>query len=443
MSYEKFKSLALAVLVLTSIILTLSIWNYQPHYETRDEDYIHEVSISETREAADLIKPTKLLFHGIGTHFGTTGEKHTNDVMKELGNWTFYEPKNISKTLNEKEFDQVLHGSNRTELVFPSFIPFSTMNMILNFSHSKVPNAVFDRIVVSQVNMREKKATVYFVSTKERLIFASQAVAPTLPSFKKSFMDNAFKWGEYVPRKLGGTGKLFLPLENPVLHRYKYYPDYIEAEKFKDALFTDPSFVKKGSKTNSEEYTDGSSLMRVYYDTNKIFYVNPAREPDSTQNGTLQQLIDKSINFVNEHSGWTDQYRLFEAEPGSSKIGYRLFIKGKPVFNDQGMAKIEQIWGKEQIYQYTRPYFTLDISLPSEEEKLELADGLTALNQVKQQKNFNPKLLEDMAVGYYLQHDPQTSKIIVLEPGWFYKYGGQWKQVPQESLTGGNADGLE
>ncbi|WP_338752383.1 YycH family regulatory protein [Bacillus sp. FJAT-52991] len=443
MNYEHIKNIVLVALVFTSILLTLSIWNYQPSLETIEDDYIHEVSIGETREAVDLIKPSKVLYHDGDRHFGTTNEKEIDNMMKELQKWTFNEPKNISSTITDKEFDQLVYGSNKMELVFPTFIPFYTINTLWSFHDQKVPNAVFDRIVISRMNTKDKKTNVYFVSMNERLVFESQVSSATLGAFKRNYSNQAPKWDVYLSKELEDDRQLFLPEGSSSLMRYKYYPDDIDTVKFKDALFTDPSIVRKGTKPEGEEYTDGSSLMEVNYESKTIEYVNPAKEPEAVRSGELHGLIDRSINFVNEHSGWTDQYRLFEATPGSPQISYRLFIDGQPVFNEQGMAEIKQNWNKEQIYQYDRPYFTLDISIPSEADEVKLQDGSAAFNQVKQQKNFDLKLLEDMVVGYDLHHDPQTDKILVLEPAWFYKYDGHWKKLLWNEGTEDTVHGLE
>ncbi|RJS60946.1 two-component system activity regulator YycH [Bacillus sp. PK3_68] len=450
MNYEKIKSIGLALLVAISIILTLSIWSYQPNYDTIKRDNIHEVSsISETKEASHLVKPSTVLFHKDDEHYGSTRDIEVDEIMKEIQTWTFTNTVDVSSRITEKEFGELLHGENRLELLFPAFIPFYTMSTITTFEDDSVPNAVFDRIIITNINTREKQATVYFVSTKERLVFRSEASSTNLSAFKKQFIKDAEKWEPYVHYPLATNEQLFLPEKQPVLSSYKYLPDEIDIEDFKDLLFSDPSLVKKGLKTNGEEYTDGSTLMKVDYLKRMIFYVNPAKESEINNPGSLHDLLDKSIKFINEHSGWTDQYRLFKATPGSSEIGYRLFKNGLPVFDgqsmsaDQDMAEIVQVWGQDKIYKYTRPYFTLDISLPSEGEEVTLPDSASALKQVKKLEHFKPALLEDMAVGYQLLPDPESSKILVLEPSWFYKYGGRWKHLSFTEKTEGKVHGLE
>ncbi|KKB37441.1 YycH family regulatory protein [Bacillus thermotolerans] len=446
MNYEKIKSIVLGVLVLLSIIFTLGIWNYQPNYDPITEDNIHEVaSISEMREEADVIKPSTILYHTENEHYGTAGRNEMNAIIKELQEWSFVDIVNVSPSISERGFKELLYGKDRVELKFPTFIPFYTIDNVLNFEDGDTPNAVFDRIIISEVNRQARQAVVYFVSTKERLVFRSSASAESMPAFKKQFMDKAEEqWETYQHIKLeGASDPLFLPEESPRLKREKYLPDELNVEDFKDLLFEDPSLVKKGTSGEGEEYTDGSSLMEVNYDTNTISYVNPAIESETTTPGSLHELVDKSIQFVNEHSGWSDQYRLFEAEPGSASISYRLYKNGVPVFNKGNMAEIMQIWGKSDIYMYVRPYFTLDISLPSEAEEITLPNSTSALEQIQSMEDFDAALLEDLIVGYELQQDPQSSKVLVLEPAWFYKYNGRWDKLSFTTQTGGNAYGLE
>lgn len=246
MNYEKIKSIGLALLVAISIILTLSIWSYQPNYDTIKRDNIHEVSsISETKEASHLVKPSTVLFHKDDEHYGSTRDIEVDEIMKEIQTWTFTNTVDVSSRITEKEFGELLHGENRLELLFPAFIPFYTMSTITTFEDDSVPNAVFDRIIITNINTREKQATVYFVSTKERLVFRSEASSTNLSAFKKQFIKDAEKWEPYVHYPLAANEQLFLPEKQPVLSSYKYLPDEIDIEDFKDLLFSDPSLVKK------------------------------------------------------------------------------------------------------------------------------------------------------------------------------------------------------
>ena len=213
----------------------------------------------------------------------------------------------------------------------------------------------------------------------------------------------------------------------------------IDVNKFKNALFSDPSDVRKSQLANLEEFTDGSSLMRVNKLTNYFSYINPAEESNLTD--SPHELIRKSIDFINSHAGWTDQYHYFNINSDTSMVSYILYKNGLPVFNDDGMTEITQYWGKDEIYKYLRPYFTLDVSLPWA-LKVKLPNGYQVLDYIKNNPDIKPKMLQDFMIGYKLSKDPQTPQTVILEPSWYYLDSGSWIRLSIDE-AGGTTGGLE
>ncbi|MGG1481982.1 two-component system activity regulator YycH [Bacillus smithii] len=440
--YENIKSVILAVLVVASAILTWNIWTYQPDYETINNHYLYEVEISENRDASSLIKPVKIIFHKEGAHYGTVNERDIDTMMKELMKWKFYDFRNVSRYFNQKELQRLVNGNGRVDIEYSAQVPLKMYQNVLHFEDKKLPNGTFDHIILNDMNTAGSEATVYFVSVHNKAVYKTTIASSQLKEWKKIYLTKVNDKKEYSAYKFK-TGTVYLPKEKTTMIRYKYIPDFIETEKFKDALFSDPHFVKKNVNSEGEEYTDGSSLMRVNYTNNMMFYVNPAQEAELGHISDLNDLMGKSIQFVNEHGGWTDKYRYFDSDLKESKIVYRLFVNGYPVFNENGMAEIQQYWGKEKIYKYERPYFTLNISLPSETVEITLPSAQEALDFLSKQPDFNPDLLEDMEIGYQLIRSPQTPKILILEPAWYYKYGESWFPLTNKNSGGGNQSGLE
>jgi regulatory protein YycH of two-component signal transduction system YycFG len=223
--------------------------------------------------------------------------------------------------------------------------------------------------------------------------------------------------------------------------KYKYYPDYLDSGKFKEALFNDPSFVQKSFIPEGEEFTDGSSKMNIYDNENLLFYVNPIEE--SEFKGNAVEILQRGIEFVNEHGGWTDPYRYVGMDEWNRKITFRLYSSdGYPVFNEKGMSEIIEVWGRNEITKYLRPNFSLDLPLRTEMSEITTPSGTEIYEFLTTQKNFNPDLLEDLTLGYQMEKDPKEPKLIVLEPSWFYKYNDIWGQIRLDYVRGGR-DGLE
>lgn len=444
MNYEKIKSAALALLVLISLAFTWGIWNYKPSYETitdSSDTIVKEVEIGQQRKISTLLKPSKILAHLQNEHYGTVAEEELTWLTEEMASWTFYEPENVSDLLNEQEFNELLTGDSHVELFFSGSIPFNTIKNILAFDHSDVPSAVFDRMVI-QVEEQSNSASVYFVSVQERLVFKSRIESASLAEFNMRYLVQSDRLEPYIAHQIPNGPLLFVRKEAPLLYMPQYLPEQIEAETFKKALFTDPSYVKRGSSSRSDEYTDGSSLMSVNRSTGVITYLNLALENEIGQKMALSTLIDKSISFVNDHNGWVDEYRLFSTTPGSSIISYRLFLGDYPVFNEQGMAELSQTWGRERVYQYKRPSFIIQLDSPLQETEapIELESGEEAISKVLSQE-IDASLLTDMQIGYEMIVERESPKILAFEPSWYYKYNGTWQRLV--TGEGGAADGLE
>lgn len=448
MNYETIKSAALALLVLISLAFTWGIWNYQPSYQTitgsAGESIVTEVEMGEERKISDLLKPSRLISHQERSHYGTIAKQDLDWVMKEMREWTFMEPENISNSLNEAEFLKLLSSDSHVELFFSSPIPFNTFKTMVSFNDKTVPNAVFNRIVITEAE-EKNKVFVYFVSVQERLVFKSEVQTNSLREFKQRYVENHDRLESYISYQVPNGARLYVRKEPPVLNIQRYLPEQIDADTFKRALFNDPSYVQRSSSGEGEGYiTDGTSFMRINGSAGTVRYVNPSVIPEPMP---LDQLIEKSIDFVNEHHGWVDSYRLFQTKPGSTAISYRLFLGDFPVFSSPGMAsmtELSQTWGRERIYQYDRSSFIveLDKPVPAGTETVELKSGQEALNEVLKLEEMDPKLLTDMRIGYEMTVKQEALKVVgTFEPFWYYQYGDAWQKLVTDE--GGRVDGLE
>ncbi len=442
MKYETVKSLILAVLVITSVVLTWNLWTYQPKYEFIDKKIMHEVSISDPKEATELIRPIRVLFHMNGQHYGTVEDRHIDKILEDLSTWTLYGLNTEKVDRTPKQVKEIYESTNHLEITFPDIVPFELYKGVLHIDveDEKLPPSSFDRIIV-QLDGREEEGTVYFFATEEGILFKSSVNKELLTSLREAVQQHVHEYEKYEKVTFSEDREDYLIAEPIELPSYKYLSDYIDPERFQNALFSDPDFVRRDVLTDGEHFTDGSALMKVNYTTNMIFYINPSHELAPGTSLPNKHVLEKSIDFVNDHAGWTDQYRYFNKIINRQEVSFRLFKKGYPVFNKDGMAEIKQNWGREKIYQYRRPYFILDASLP-EQPKVTLPTGKQALNQLRDDPEFEMSSLQQMLIGYRLTIDPDNPKVLALEPTWYYLYNGSWQCLDPKEIRRTD-DGLE
>ncbi|MED3561144.1 YycH family regulatory protein [Bacillus xiapuensis] len=440
MRYENIKSAILTILVLVSIVLTWNLWSYQPNYETmKNQNTVAEVTLSEKQEAQKILKPDQIIYHINGHHYGTSNTDELESIMKKLGQWTFLDVENYTTKVGN--FNNFVHENGKAEIIFPGEIPISLYRSVLNFEERKIASFNFDRIIINVENSSKDFGTVYFASSEHQQVFISHISSGLLKGFQKDFYKKAVNLPSYFAYKPTNKRTIFLPESETEMMEYRYLPRTLNSNEFKKALFDDPSFVQKSILPHGEEYTNDSSKLNVYYDSNMLVYVNPTVENMYPSNS--YDLVKKSIDFVNEHGGWTDPYRYVAKDESNQTVIFRLYsMDGYPVYNDQGASEIKEVWGKNAIMKYVRPNISLDLPLRSETKKMILPSGREAIKVLESQKNYHPELLKKIMLGYRMERDSQENKIILLEPAWFYQYDDTWVQITMGN-QGGFKHGLE
>ncbi|MGE7648542.1 YycH family regulatory protein [Peribacillus frigoritolerans] len=444
MNFERAKSIILIILVGTSIFLTWSIWTYEPEYDPFEQSSEFIKIKSDVQIVSDVIKPVSILFHGNGQHFQTSNPAEINEMEKQFSQWRFRGIKEISVNRLQRKFDDFVHEDGSIEIEFSDDIPISLYKTVLNITDKEVPKLSFDRIIIKQKNISGNESAVYFVSYDRRKIYQGMVDSKKLRNFMDSFYRGSYyKYPKYTAETINSKRTLFVP-ENPVeINRLQYYIDSLDIGDLKSALFINPKYVRQEPVSVGEEYTDGTRLMTVNKENYLISYINPAQK--SKLFDSSSDLLQKSIDFINEHAGWeNNNYRFAYMSENEQRVVFRLFVNGYPAFNESGMTEIEQIWGKEEIYSYDRPYFKLDSVLPSVGSAKTLPSGKEVVNQLKSKDNIDFKSVEDISIGYKLDKslDSKLVTLVTLEPTWYYRIGDKWFIVPFDD-TGGDRSGLE
>ncbi|MCL6572791.1 MAG: hypothetical protein K6T88_14090, partial [Bacillus sp. (in: Bacteria)] len=386
-----------------------------------------------------IIRPDKVLFHVKDQHYGTTNAEELDKVIKELSQWTFFDVKKYTDDL--EDIKELIHGSGNTEIVFPGEVPIELYRSVLTIEGKKVPSFNFDRIIINVENLQKENGIVYFVSTENQQVYISHISSANLSKFNSDFYKKVTHYPLYFAFDATETRRIFLPEGETEMLTYKYLPVTLNSEEFKEALFNDPSFVQKSLVPQGEEYTNGSSKMEVNYDSNILRYVNPTADDNNLNNA--YDLVKRSIDFVNEHGGWTDPYRFVSKDEFNRSVTFRLYSNdGYPVFNDKGISEISEVWNRDEISKYERPNISLELPLTTEMQKVIKPSGHDVLEVMQSKKDFKPELLEEMILGYRMEKDSVEKLLILLEPAWFYRYDKTWGEITMEDL-GGLKYGLE
>ena len=440
MTYEKVKTIILAVLVLVSIFLYYILWTHQGNYETLKKiPTVEPEMFGDNKEFGEVVKPDRIYQHLNEQHYGTTDTIEISDVINTLKKWDYNNIKNISPEIKNIA-DFIQKQDHSMEIRFPGDVPFYLYKTLLNSTENN--SFDFDTILVSYDISKDKEGLVYFISRDNGKVYESNVSASFIDSFK-DFTNHVAMEGSiyttYFSHKLASNNLLYLPTNDSEMKKYNYLYKTIESDKLKRALFSDPSLVQKSIVANREEYTDDTGLLRIDKDTHVVSFLKPSEV--ITDGTDKNKIILNSIEFVNQHGGWTNQYRYVGKNGSSDKVTFRLYNSaGYPIFDmEHKISDIEVVWENNDV----KRFFTSNLSTfgtDFDTTTTTLMSGQKVLEYLKEQKNIKMEKIQDIVMGYDMQVDSQS--IVRLQPIWFYEYGEKWYQI-DTSHTGGKNNGLE
>ncbi len=440
LKYESIKSIILSILVGVSLLLTWSLWTYQPHYEElQNSETVQEVSFSSKKAIKDIVKPEQILYHIEGGFYGNLEEEEIEKVITKMSQWSLDTIEHVP--LEEMNVYSLVDNQDAVVILFRSPVTIDLYKSVLGIEEKDLPNFNFNQIIIPLNIDQGEHGFIYFASYEEEKIYRSMIPLALISDFKRDYYEVGKSYPKYFSFTTAAGKRIYLPKGETEIQGYQYLSAPLDSNDFKDALFSEPSLVQKNYIADREEYTDASSLMKVETDIKMISYIHPSEA--GNQEIDTKDFLKRSIDFVNSHGGWTDNYRFVGIDEDQRKVYFQLYVQeGYPIFSENpntAISEVELVWGKTDISRYIRNNFSLDILTSTSSQKLDSGD--TVLEKIQGLYNFNSALLEDIKIGYQMKMNAQ-SLLIELEPCWYYLYNGVWKPL-KNSEYGGEVHGLE
>ncbi|KAA0948823.1 hypothetical protein FQ087_17725 [Sporosarcina sp. ANT_H38] len=430
---ETVKSVVLLLLVALSIILTFSIWTYSPRYDTIEELPPVDISIGDKKKLEEIIQPYKVVFNFEDSLKGTTDSDKINRIIDEIKDWKIAEIAPKDDNFGTEDLSTLLRKPNRFTVFFQSEVPLTVYDSILTVEEP-TPEISFNKIVV-EWNPDNIAMTVYFVSQANKKLYSAKMNAEDY----QNVLTKGRELQEYREVKPDSSSYLVVSAEPVEAISDTFLENEVPINKFRDALFSDANAVRNSQVgIHHEELADDHALMNVYTENKVLNYASPAAE--SRDPAIPSELLVNTINFVNEHGGWTDEFRLAYTDAKTRTVRFRLFLHGLPVYTDSGSStEILQKWGTNRIYSYSRPYYRLNLPLPTETKVELLPPGTDIAERLSKSDVLDFDSIDEITPGYFMKHE---TGLFIMEPAWFYLINGNWSRFSPEIL-GGELIGLE
>ncbi|MBT2584203.1 transcriptional regulator [Planococcus sp. ISL-109] len=437
---EHVKSVALLLLIFLSLALTFTIWTFTPSYEMIETPTQEEVSIGDKRNADEVVRPIKVLYHHEDEVTGTFSQLEIETMLDTVQQWQISDVLLFEEEAGPELLKQYLHGPGRAVLYYPAAVPFPVFDVIMDITDNNLPESTFNRVIIEWGTEDNTNPVIYFINTGSGRIYEAQVTDTALEQFRGDFVEQAMNYASYVTDPRIGTLPVYVP-ENPVEKMsYDYLLEETPTSVLADAIMDSPSAEFAGDLL-SEEYTDDSgAIMRELSGQKSVNYVQPKAE--TSDPAIPSDLIFHSVSYINEHGGWTDHYMYFGMTSVNQQISYQLFFEDAPVFSNTTAISLDVEWGIdngiEQVFRYSRPTYLLDSV--AETRTLEMAPG-TAVLEALTRLDLDLATVEAVTIGYELTRS-EDEPLITFQPAWYYKANGKWTRLSDESV-GGVKLGLE
>lgn len=437
---EQTKSAILFILVLLSMFLTVSIWTYKPVYPTfeTNSDDVEEIMIGEKKELQDILKPYRLLANDDDKLLGTTSTKSMDDMIELMQKWQINDFMLIDNDINMEEVNEYIEKNKRFLFMFNTAIPLNQFSNILKFGEAELPQAAFNRIVVDWANIETRKSVdIYFLNTENKTAYRAHAHVDDVNAYTKSMGDTLKNFMTYEEVERDNALSLYVPTGEIESIEYEYYINEVSVEVFKNMFFPDTPVIDRNAESdNVDRYIDGLALMTLDKYSKVVNYTYPAAE--NVADISPGKLLRNSFEYINEHGGFTADYRFSSMNVDKHITEYQLYVQGLPVFSGNIGTRIATTWGDDRIFSYRRPYYSLDIGGQTI-KKLPTANEI--VTYIKNNPEESLEEVQELQIGYYLTQE-QERNLFKLEPSWFVVKGNSWQRILNEDV-GGRANGLE
>lgn len=419
MNFELIKSYILGILVLISLLLTFSLWNYKPNYErVFDTDYVDEVNLGGTKKTkAEVVKPESIIFKRNDNYFSFNKPTEKDDFYKEMQSWVLYD-------FWSGETNGPPQQDYQVEITFPDAISLDILPSLFDMDEEAedLPEWSFKRMYIT-LNQKKSTLTMHFLSIDDRYKAQVEVNNAAKEKWVKNYIENLEGMVEYIPVGDGET-PIYIRKGTTTMSRHSATINTTDQFSLVNILFPDPSAVKRNVVDDETLYTDGQRQMHVHYNRRLIDYVNPHQ---GYERMSPNDLLEHSINDINDYNGWTDSFNLQEIDPVQNRIVYQMYYKDYPVFNHSGLATIEQEWNDQDRVKYGRPLFNINDSLGGDE--VELPAGSAIKDYLENDSSYNMEKVENIKIGYHLSFQDSSFYTLNLEPVWYIKYNNKWQVI--------------
>lgn len=428
MKIETIKTVILTILVLISLLLTFALWDYQPYNRSElHSQYVSEVNLGGGEETkSTIISPKQVVFKRNEGYFGFNHPTADQKLYESMQRWVLSDLKSIPTTKGMEDQYNVL-------IQFQTALPTEIIRYLFVLNEDDpLPNWSFKDIILT-FNDDDLNIGMTFPSIDGQQELQYTVNDSNVYKDLMAFITDGEELVEYVA--FGSEDKpIYIPNNEVEMKSYSLAANTIKSSLLISALFNDPSLVNTNYSFGEVYYNDGQRGMRILQEGRNMEFINPIHATDEQTN--MIDLLDWSLQNINAHKGWTDDYRLIDINVKDNAVKYQMHYDRYPIFNNKDLSLMEQQIINQDLHMYRRPLFNLVNSFSSNTEML--PSGQQVIYYLTHSDHYDHSKIQDIQIGYKLTYVDRSTHTVSLDPAWYMNYQGTWMEIKiKEDNMGG------
>ncbi|RRR93322.1 hypothetical protein CWI05_00140, partial [Streptococcus pneumoniae] len=153
---------------------------------------------------------------------------------------------------------------------------------------------------------------------------------------------------------------------------------------------------------------------------------------DENRSTNMKESIPSTYDYINNHGGFTDDFRLFNVDNKTGELTYQMFLNGRPTFNNDDLNNIKVSWGDKGVFSYARALLKANVTIDSGEDEVKLPGAETVRAELANNPEINFEEVTNMTIGYNMNNKPDNTDIEIqrnseFKPQWYVQYDGEWR----------------
>ncbi|MCS4485843.1 YycH family regulatory protein [Staphylococcus americanisciuri] len=438
---EYVKSAILCALVFSSIVLTLLIWNFSPDLTNVENEPTKEVSKSIgprfDEEISQVVAPLQMVqVQGMKVEGmpATSEVNHLTDVFHKQ------QVKKVVYIENEQVLLLRELSDHFVVLDYPTDIPLSMYLSDVLDLQAKVPSQFkFDRLIY---DIDETDDLVVYAIDAERHRAVKMTTTVKVESIKTHLKELKTALRPYMNISTNedtvNKATYIYAQKNPEnLKTYRTIFNHINVEDLNAILFDDTPIVRT-TKSGNTIYNNNTGVVNYDPDSKTYHYTNLSEDERSTRDMNIS--IPRTFDYINEHGGFTDDFRLFQSNSHQGLITYQMFLNGRPIFYPNELNQIHVSWGEHGIFEYSRGLLKTNVTIDNGQKAKRLPTAEDVRASLASNSTIDFRKVEQLVVGYRMVPEKEPDDRLEIqvnsqfEPTWYIKHAGTWYEYNDGEL---------